>query len=230
MAIDAGRRSLLPPITAAIISDVRLYREGIAGALSHRGRISVAAVASSIDEAFGLLAEVRPDVIVVDMAMRGSLDAVRVLSARLPETKIVAFAVDDLEAQIASCAEAGISGYVPCDASIDDLEAMIESVSREESPCSPRVAAALFRHIATLASGVRASTATALSQREQQILTLIRSGLSNKEIAHKLNIEVATVKNHVHNLLTKLGVSTRAEAAAHAEPAAFRSRSSHPLP
>jgi DNA-binding NarL/FixJ family response regulator len=212
-------------ITLVIVSDVRLYREGIAAALAHRGRIAVLATASSVAEALDHMRSLHPDVVVVDMAMRDSLAGIRSLATRTPATKIVAFAVDELESEIASCAEAGVSGYVPCDASVDDLAVTIESVSREESPCSPRVAATLFRHIAALASGGRpAGRSAALSHREQQTLALIRGGLSNKEIAQKLTIEVATVKNHVHSLLAKLGVTTRGEAAALPQCAGIRSR------
>jgi len=223
---DIEREPAVTQITLVIVSDVRLYREGIAAALAHRGRIAVLATASSVAESLDCVRSLSPDVVVVDMAIRDSLAGIRSLATRTtPGTKIVAFAVDELESEIASCAEAGVSGYVPCDASVDDLAATIESVSREESPCSPRVAATLFRHIAALANGGRTAGQTAaLSHREQQTLALIRGGLSNKEIAQKLTIEVATVKNHVHSLLAKLGVTTRGEAAALPQCAGIRSR------
>jgi len=209
-----------------VVSDVRLYREGLAGALARRETITVVGTASSVAEALDQVGSLEPDVVVFDMATRGSLDGIRALAARAPGCKIVAFAVDELESEIVSCAEAGVAGYVPCEASIDDLAATVEGVSREESPCSPRVAATLFRRIAALASGSghASSSGAVLSNREQQILMLIRNGLSNKEIALKLTIEVATVKNHVHSLLGKLGVTTRAEAAAQHQLAGIRSR------
>jgi len=214
-------------ITLVVISDVRLYREGVAAALARRDGIAV--VGSAANCAADGLAEVsalRPDVVIVDMAMRDSLAGIRALATLAPATKIVVFAVDELESQIVPCAEAGVSGYVPCDASIDDLASTVESVVREESPCSPRIAATLFRRIATLSAAAGAGTGAVLSARERQILMLIRGGLSNKEIAQKLAIEVATVKNHVHSVLGKLGVTTRAEAAACAQRVGLRSRTS----
>jgi DNA-binding NarL/FixJ family response regulator len=220
---EAGRE--VSRITLVVVSDVRLYRDGIAAALARRDTISVVGAVSSVADALRLIGQTAPGVVVFDMATRDSLAGIRTLAANLPASKIVAFAVDDLESEIVSCAEAGVAGYVPCEASVDDLASTVESVSREESPCSPRVAATLFRRIATLAASLPGAGGGALlSNRERQILTLIRSGLSNKEIAQKLTIEVATVKNHVHSLLGKLGVTTRAEAAARQQTAGLRSR------
>ncbi len=202
-------------IHLVLVSDVRLYREGMTSALGRHATLLVVGTACSSADAVDQVAALDPDVIIVDMATRDSLAAVRTLAAAAPRSKIVAFAVDELASTIASCAEAGIAGYVPCEASVEELAATIESVARDESPCSPRVAAALFRHIATLAGTSRsAPTPAALSRREHEILALIQQGLCNKEIAQKLAIAVATVKNHVHSVLTKLGVTTRAEAAA----------------
>jgi DNA-binding NarL/FixJ family response regulator len=165
----------------------------------------------------------------VDIATRDSLPGIRLLAAAAPRCKIVAFAVDEQKADIPAYAEAGIAGYVPSEASLDDLAMTIASVTRDEAPCSPRVAGALFKRIATLAAATPAGATPAveppaLSQREHEILGLIRSGLSNKEISQALTIEVATVKNHVHNLLTKLKVSTRVEAAVLGRNVPARSR------
>lgn len=219
----------LRPITIVVVSDVRLYREGITAALDRRSTITVVGAVSNVTEALRQIRSTEPDVVVFDMTTRDSLDGVRTLAASAPHCKIVAFAVDELESVIASCAEAGVAGYVPCEASIEDLAATVEGVSRDEPPCSPRVAATLFRRIAALAAGTHGavSSGAVLSNREQQVLMLIRGGLSNKEIAQRLTIEVATVKNHVHSLLGKLGVATRAEAAAQHHDAGLRSRMTH---
>jgi two-component system, NarL family, nitrate/nitrite response regulator NarL len=201
-------------IRALLVSEVRLYREGVEAALGRRDPIDIVGTASTIGDAIDRLATLDPAVIVVDVGSRDSLAGIRALAAAAPQRKIVAFAVDEHACDIPSYAEAGIAGYVPCDASIDDLAAAIASVTREEAFCSPRVAGALFRRLALRSSTLSAAPASPLSQREREILTLIRNGLSNKDIARQLTIEVATVKNHVHSVLTKLQVSTRAEAAA----------------
>jgi two-component system nitrate/nitrite response regulator NarL len=216
-----------PRIRAFVISEVRLLREGVESALERRDGIDVVGTAGTFAEAIDRLAALDPAVIIVDIATRDSLSGVRTIAAAMPARHIVLFAVDEQAADIPSYAEAGISGYVPCAASVDDLASTIRSVTRGETPCSPRVAGALFQRIARLAAVATPTRPLALlSQREHEILTLIRSGFSNKDIARALTIEVATVKNHVHSVLTKLKVSTRAEAAVVARSATVRSRDS----
>jgi two-component system, NarL family, nitrate/nitrite response regulator NarL len=116
-------------------------------------------------------------------------------------------------------AEEGTAGYVPRDAGLADLEACVHSVARGEALYTPRMAAALLRRIAALAAERRPQPPRAkLTLREREIAALMREGLSNKEIASVLSIEASTVKNHVHNILAKLDVHRRAEAAARLGP------------
>ena len=209
-------------IRTFLVSDVRLYRESVQSALGRRESILVVGTASSMDEAVDRVAALDPAVIVVDMATRDSLCGVRALAAAAPAGKIVAFAVDEQASDIPSYAEAGVASYLPCDASIDDLAVAIEAVTRGEVRCPPIVAGALFRRLAILAPARRDTPV--LSRREQEVLALIRNGLCNKEIAQRLTIELPTVKNHVHSLLTKLQVTTRVEAATLDRRVAVRSR------
>src|SRR5439155_3862772 len=131
------------------------------------------------------------------------------------DARIVAFAVVETDAEILACAEAGVSAWVPREGSIDDLVATIESVERDELHCPPKLASTLFRRLASLTRRLpQRSPADGLTAREREILALIDRGLSNKEIAVRLSVEVTTVKNHVHNILDKLQVSRRNEAAA----------------
>jgi DNA-binding NarL/FixJ family response regulator len=132
-----------------------------------------------------------------------------------PEAKIIALGVEDDEDIVLACAEAGVSGFVPPEGTLDDLLATVESVRRGEILCSPRTAGVLLRRVASLA-GNRDSAwiELRLTRRELQIVQLIDEGCSNKEIARLLTISLATVKNHVHNILEKLDVTRRSEAAA----------------
>ena len=201
-------------INIMVVSDVRLYREGLADSLAQRHRLAVIATANNLDDT-ARLDELKPDVVVLDMSARGSLDAIRRVSASSARARIVAFAVEETERDVLLCAEAGAAGYVACDGTMDDLVNTIHSVARGELLCSPRIAATLFR--ALHAQGSRPDgdrLALTLTAREREIAPLIDRGLSNKEIAAQLRIEVATVKNHVHNLLEKLQVASRGEAAA----------------
>src|SRR6266571_3842650 len=148
----------------------------------------------------------------VDMAMHDSGGVVRVVLTRVPHARVVALGVIEDYDDVLGCAEAGVPGYVPREASIDDIVGVIESVHRGEAICSPRVAASL---LAALAAGSVAGPLRAhLTDREREVVHLIDDGLSNKEIARELGIEVATVKNHVHNILEKVQVHRRGEAAA----------------
>jgi two-component system, NarL family, nitrate/nitrite response regulator NarL len=204
-----------PPdrIPVLVIAGVRLYREGMARNLDDREALTVVGSAATRAEALPLVTALQPAVVVLDMATDRSLDLVRAIKEADPRVKIVAFAVEEDEPEIIACAEAGVDGYVSCDGSMDGLTATITSVTRDELICSPRVAATLLRRVGALASGVRSPHATdGLTSRECEVLGLIDEGLSNKEIAVRLHIEVATVKNHVHNLLEKLRVASRLEA------------------
>jgi len=120
---------------------------------------------------------------------------------------------------VLAMAEAGASGYVALDGSIEDLAAVVDSVSRGETLCSPVIAATLFHRVATLTRERQPEPIEeTLTAREVDVLRLIEEGRSNKEIASALYIEIPTVKNHVHRILEKLNVHRRAEAAARARP------------
>ena len=121
----------------------------------------------------------------------------------------------ETEYELVACAEAAIVGYVTRDHSSAELRAVVASVARGEVVCPPRIAAMLLRRVAALAGGPDSNLGqTHLSHREREIVRLIGRGLSNKEIARDLGVEIATVKNHVHNILNKLRVHRRSDAAA----------------
>jgi two-component system nitrate/nitrite response regulator NarL len=205
------------PIKVLIAADVRLYREGLATSLAGREHLSVVATSASRDETRALVVELAVDVVVLDIATPESLDLIKDLGSSAPELKVLAFAVDEVSSEIFECAEAGAAGYVTADASVDDLVMAIERIAREELVCSPRIAAQLFGRMSQRAGQSASRTGTRmLTIRERQVLGLIREGYSNKEIGQKLNIAEPTVKNHVHHLLDKLDVPTRAQAAARA--------------
>jgi DNA-binding NarL/FixJ family response regulator len=111
-----------------------------------------------------------------------------------------------------------MAGYVPRDGSLSDLVAAIESAAHGELRCSPKIAASLFQRVARLTDETRHSTAS-LTRREEEIARLIDQGLSNKQIARRLQIEVSTVKNHVHSVLKKLQATRRTLVATRLPPA-----------
>jgi two-component system, NarL family, nitrate/nitrite response regulator NarL len=198
-----------------IVSDTRLYREGLALSLARVDRVVVVGVADTVASALTCIEEKNPDVALLDFAMPEALALPHAIATARMRVKVVAFSVADTEDEVCECAEAGIAGYVARNGSKDDLIAAVENAVRGEVLCSPRVAASLFRRLAAHIQTTRQQPPeAALTSREQKIIELIDRGLSNKEIARQLKISLPTVKNHVHNILEKLQVRRRGAAAA----------------
>jgi DNA-binding NarL/FixJ family response regulator len=198
-----------------LVFATRLYRDGLSDVLARHFEV----VGSAADVVRGLpdIAASRADVVLLDGDTARGVDTVRAIVRAVPGTKVLAVAMPEVEPKLIAFAEAGISGYVSREASIDDLVAAVESVHRGEMLCSPRMAATLLRRVTALAAAQRHPRPRAeLTERQLEILGLIDQGLTNKEIAQRLCIELPTVKNHLHTIFARLDVSRRGEAAARA--------------
>jgi two-component system, NarL family, nitrate/nitrite response regulator NarL len=197
-----------------LLSDVRLYREGLLFSLARQSAFEVLDASDFSSAALARVAASLPDVIILDIGAPDSFAVAKSLSVRLPNAKIIAFAVSEIDDLVLACAEAGIAGYVAPEGSEEDLVAAVECALRGELYCSPRIAGVLLRRVTAL-STQRDRTAEPgfLTQRECQVLALVSEGMSNKEIGRALRIVDSTVKNHVHNILEKLQVHRRGEAA-----------------
>jgi DNA-binding NarL/FixJ family response regulator len=151
----------------------------------------------------------------LDATKRNNLERSSSLRQTVTGAKIVAFAVADSDEEVIACAEAGISGYISHRGSVEDVVAAVDAAVFGELHCSPRTSALLFSRIAQVC-GKRDPLVgqEILTSREKEIVALVERGLSNKEIARSLRIGTATVKNHIHNILNKLDVRRRGEAAA----------------
>jgi two-component system nitrate/nitrite response regulator NarL len=205
-----------------LISTMTLHREGLAEVLARRDGIELVGTSAHPD-AVPLTAIAAPGaeetIVILDA---GGLDVTEAAPrlAAASRARVLAINVPAREGDVIACAEAGVACCLTADASIDDLVAAIASVARGEAPCSPWTAAVLTRRVAALAGEQRAPArapepATArLTARELEIVELVDRGLTNKEIARELCIELPTVKNHVHRILEKLGARRRADAAA----------------
>jgi two-component system nitrate/nitrite response regulator NarL len=195
-----------------VVSPMRIYREGLALVLAQDGSISVVGAAARVNELAPLLSAAAVDVVLFDLAVDGGLAALRRLTSYI-ELKVVVLGLNEEERQIVACARAGIAGYVTRDATLHELTQRIREATVGEFSCPPRVAATLLRNLAVPRFAEDRHVGTVrLTPRESEIIQLIERGMSNKEIARHLTIQLATVKNHVHNILEKLAVRDRADA------------------
>lgn len=197
-------------IRSLVISDIRIYREGLAAYLNGVDGIAVAGTAESRDEARLRMTDAI-DVVLLDASMAHGPDIVRDLRAGLPGIPTVALSVPDGE-EVMTFALVGVAGYVPREASLEDLVAAIKSAVCGEPSVPPKIGQRLLQCVATATA--RQAVMDELTPREVEIAEHLASGESNKEIARSLGIETSTVKNHVHNILGKLGARRRGEAAA----------------
>lgn len=193
-----------------LVSDVRINREALASQIARDGRVGVAAHAACAEAI--QTADTAADVVVVDTSLHNGCEVARgvVNWAKAP---IVALAVPEDDAQVIDLAEMGVIGFLERDANLDELVAGIANAARNQATVPPRVATALLHHVSSRANSQQGDPSI-LTVRELQVVDLIAESLSNKEIAGQLGIEVATVKNHVHNILEKLEVSRRSEVVA----------------
>ncbi len=208
-------------IRVLLIHPNRLLREGLALVLPQQQNI---AVVHAVAEASAILMELerlRPDVIVLDLSLPGreGLGEARQIRAVFPDAKLLMTGLSELASDVLACIEVGAAGYLLQEASIEDLLNNIQAIVAGEALCSPKVTRVLFSRITEASrerDSVRLLGLPNLTRRELQIVALIEDRLSNKEIAVRLEIEVQTVKRHVHNILEKLQLDSRHEAARYA--------------
>jgi two-component system, NarL family, nitrate/nitrite response regulator NarL len=193
---------------------VLLYREGLAAALEAQDRLHVEGAVATMADAETAVAALQPDVLVLDASLPDVGGAIAAIRRAVPGCRVLVLAVPEDIGAIIGVAEAGADGFVTADATIPDLVEAIERTAAGELLCSPRIAAQLMRRAARLDRSPEPAGGPTLTIREQQVFSLLKSGLANKEIASALGIAEATVKNHVHHVLEKLQVTSRGQAAA----------------
>lgn len=200
------------PPRVFILSNIRLLRDGLVLALSRQSSIEI--VGSSDATALNEIADSCPDVLLLDISSPAIFEPLALLRRVVPSMKIVALGVAEVEQVVLACAKAGVSGFVYAHGSANDVVTAVHSAVRGELVCSPRTAGMLLHRISSLVGPANDASGDALTPREQEVMTFVNEGLSNKQIATLLGIRDATVKNHVHSILGKLRVRRRGEAAA----------------
>jgi DNA-binding NarL/FixJ family response regulator len=212
---EAGREEL----RVLVVDDHDLFRTGLRSLLDEHG-VHVVGEASNGEQAVRLARELAPDVIVMDLNMPGmsGVEATRKISDIAPLTRVVVLTISDQDADVLDAIVSGACGYLLKDASIDDLLRGIHSAAVGESLISPHIAAKVLQRVRasnTLPGGADAIRSE-LSDREIEVLKLIANGKDNAQIARELFISPKTVKNHISNILMKLQIENRIQAAVYA--------------
>lgn len=191
-------------LTILISDDHAVVREGLAAMLSRRAEMQVVAEASNGLHAVELALKHKPDVLLMDLRMpqMGGVEAIRAIRAEWPDARVIVLTTYDGDEDIYRALQAGAKGYLLKDTPREELLEAIRAVHAGRKHIPPEVAAKLAERL----------TSETLTEREREVLQLIVAGQSNKEIGASLNISEGTVKVHVNNLLSKLGVSDRTQA------------------
>ena len=209
----------LESVRVLLVDDHDLFRSGLRSLLDEQG-IQVVAEAADGETALRLARDLAPDVVVMDLNMPGmsGVETTRHLGEAAPLARVLVLTISAEDADVTSAVTSGASGYLLKDSSVQDLVAGIRAAAAGEALISPYIAAKLLQQIrARPVSVVAAERIRAeLSDREIEVLKLIASGEDNAEIADKLFISPKTVKNHISNILVKLHIENRIQAAVYA--------------
>ena len=195
-------------IKVLVADDHLVVREGLVVMLQGTGEFEVVGQAFDGQEAIQLAEKLCPDVILIDVQMPGigGIEAIRQIKKRVPKAQVVVLSSFDQEEYIYQSIQAGAKGYVLKDSELEELLDVVRAAARGESLLPAHIATKLVRRVSAAKRGHD------LTKREYEVLCLMAKGMRNREIAKRLNITERTVKNHVTQVIAKLGVKSRTEA------------------
>jgi DNA-binding NarL/FixJ family response regulator len=212
-------RKELGDIRVVIVDDHDLFRTGLKNLLEEQG-VQVIGEAANGRDALRLVSELAPDVVIMDLNMPGisGVDTTRQLAAVAPLARVVVLTISADDDDVMNAVVAGACGYLLKDSSIQDLVAGIIAAAAGESLISPQIASKVLQRLRSQTSHVDAAETirAELSDREIEVLKLIANGKDNAQIAGELFISPKTVKNHISNILMKLQIDNRIQAAVYA--------------
>lgn len=193
-----------------VVDDSPLFRQGLVSLLSSRSDMQVVGEAGDGFEALEKARDTVPDIVLMDIIMPGcdGLEATRMIKQEMPHVQIVMLTVSESEENLFEAIKLGARGYLLKDVGAEELLRVLRGLSRGETYVAPGIAARILQEFAR-----PSRTSDALSGREQEVLKLVTEGLSNKEIAQSLGMSPSTAKNHLRNIMEKLHVRNRVEAA-----------------
>lgn len=202
-----------------IVDDHDIFRRGLARLLREQG-LTVVGEATNGEEGVRQVARSLPDVVVMDISLPGisGIEATRRVGGVAPNARVLVLTISAGEDHVTDAIMAGARGYLLKDASIEQIVAGIQAAAAGESLISPRIAARLLERMRESApsNGVVPGPEAELTERELEVLRLVSTGMENAAIARALFISAGTVKNHISNILTKLQLDNRIQAAVHA--------------
>lgn len=203
-----------------LVDDHVLFRKGISSMMKNRADIEIAGEANDGLEALEKARELMPDVILMDIDMPGhnGLEATRLIKQEMPYVKIIMLTVSDDERDLFAAIKNGAQGYLLKNLEPSELFDMLAGAARGEAAITRAMAAKILSEFGRQASREAESTVQShgLTQREVEVLQLVAKGASNREIANQLAIAENTVKNHLRNILDKLHLENRVQAATYA--------------
>jgi two-component system response regulator DevR len=197
-----------------LLAENRLFREALTRILNKKGEIRVLGASALCPEIFPRIAELRPDILLADATAIAVSEASIVSELRkiIPELKVIMIGMDADRELFLHAVREGALGYVLKDASALEVAAAVRAVINQEAVCPPSFVSVLFEAVAQSHAAcptAQVKRELGLSRREQQLIHMISEGLTNKEIASRLNLSEQTVKNHVHRMLRKVGATDR---------------------
>lgn len=207
-------------IRILLIEDNRLLREGLTAMLKGQSDITVEPSSGNSDAVLKGK-KLKPDVVLLDLGLRSqsSMRVLKLIKKNTPDAKVIVMDLAPVQTELMEYVRAGVSGFVLKDATFDDFLKTIRSVAKGAKVLPPLLTGSLFSQIAEHAARNEKGNpfkSVKMTKREREVVDLIAEGLSNKEIAARLNLATDTIKSHVHNILEKLALHTRLEIATYA--------------
>ncbi len=201
-----------------LVDDHEVVRLGLKSLLERHPQFDIVGEAASAREALELVEKTHPDVVVMDIRLPGTsgIEACEEITTRFPDTRVLMLTSYAEDEMLFSAIRAGAAGYVLKQIGGDELVHALEAVARGEALLDPAVTQRVFQEVRRAVKEEEASAFAHLSQQEKHVLLLVSEGKTNREIAKALFLGEGTVRNYVSSILSKLGVSNRAEAAAYA--------------
>ncbi len=201
-----------------LVDDHEVVRLGLKSLIERQAKMEVVAEASTAAEAVTTSATYKPDVIIMDIRMTGSsgIDACREITTNQPEVKVIMLTSYADDEMLFAAIRAGAAGYVLKQAGGQDVIRALEAVVQGHSLLDPALTERVFNEVRRSARAQDVSSFASLTEQERRVLLLVAEGKTNREIAQELHLGEGTVRNYVSNILGKLNVSNRAEAASYA--------------